>query len=446
VLREAGTPRALRNLRAMVTEPLELLDGLRGDPRPLIPLRLGTLQAYVVNDPAVAAEVLVHGNHDFGKGLGRSGSQPLRRGLGNGLLTSAGEEHLRNRRLLQPAFHRERVNGYAATMVALTERMLAGWRDGELRDLRVDLSALTLEVVCATMLGDDLDDALRAAVRDNVEAGLALSGRLVLPGSGLIERLPLPSSRRLLSTRARLDRVVYDLIARRRAQPDPGTDLLGLLIGALPDRQVRDEVVTILMAGHETTANALTWTWHLLAENPGVAADLRAELDTVLAGRPPAAGDMAALDLTGRVITESMRLYPPVWVTTRRLLHRRVLGGVEITPPALVLISPWLQHRHPGLFPNPERFDPARWIEPQAQRPRYAYLPFGAGPRQCIGNGFAMTEAVMVLATMAQRWCVRPLPGRVVVPQPLITLRPRDGLPARVHRRHRAPGEGPAQV
>ena len=306
-------------------------------------------------------------------------------------------------------------------MIALTERMLAGWRDGE------------------------------------------------PPGSGLIERLPLPSSRRLLATRARLDHAVYDVIARRRAQPDPGTDLLGLLVGArdtsedsaangtapngtapgggaLPDRQVRDEVVTILMAGHETTANALTWTWHLLAESPDVEAELHAELDSVLAGRPPGAGDMAGLDLARRVITESMRLYPPVWITTRRLLRRRELGGVDIPPPALLLISPWLLHRDPQLFPNPERFDPDRWSGQQTHRPRYAYLPFGAGPRQCIGNGFAITEAVMVLATTAQRWSLRPLPGRVVVPQPLITLRPRDGLPARVHQRRRASAERPAEA
>jgi cytochrome P450 len=435
---------ALGNLRALVTEPLGLLEGIRGDPRPLVPMRLGTLRAYLVNDPALVQEVLVHGHRDVGKGIGRRGRQPLRRGLGNGLLTSSGEEHLRNRRLVQPVFHRERVAGYAATMVSLTERMLAGWQDGERRDLRVDMSALTLEIVCATMFGEDFDDALRAAVRDNVEAGLALSGRLVLPGAAVIESLPLPSSRRLRSTRRRLDAAVYAVIARRRTLPDPGADLLGLLVdardpedgSALPDGQIRDEVITILMAGHETTANALTWTWYLLAQNPDVEAALAAELDAVLAGRPPGAGDLPALDLTGRILTESMRLYPPVWMTVRRLLRRREVAGIDIAPPALLMISPWLLHRDARWFPDPERFDPDRWSAGRsAHRPRYAYVPFGAGPRQCIGNGFAVTEAVLVLATLAQRWCVRPVPGRPVVPQPLITLRPREGLPARVHRR-----------
>ncbi|SBW28882.1 monooxygenase [Candidatus Protofrankia californiensis] len=282
---------------------------------------------------------------------------------------------------------------------------------------------------------------IRTAISENTVA----ARKALHAGFELLEQLPLPSVRRRRSSRQALDRVVYNLIERRRRDGAEGGDLLSLLLSArdadtgdgMDDTQVRDEVLTIMLAGHETTANALTWTFHLLGRHPEVAAALHAELDTVLAGRCPTVADLPHLPFTDAVFKESMRLYPPVWAMSRYLVEDRIVGGYPLPAGSTLLLSQWVVHRDGKWWPEPERFDPSRWIGDRVDphRPRYAYFPFGGGPHQCIGNSFAQTEGVLALATISRRWMFEPVAGLQITPEPLVTLRPRDGLPMTIRRR-----------
>ena len=269
---------------------------------------------------------------------------------------------------------------------------------------------------------------------------------MMLPFADFIEKLPLPAVRRMKAAHAELDAIIYRLIdGRRRSGEDTG-DLLSMLIAAqdeedggagMTDQQVRDEAMTIFLAGHETTANALNWTWYLLAGHPAVEARLHEELDQVLQGRLPTMADLPALRFTENIVRESMRLYPPAWMVGRRAVADFPMGGYTVPARSIVLMSQYVMHRDVRYFPEPDQFDPGRWTpEFKAALPRYAYFPFGGGPRQCIGEGFAWMEAVLLLATLAQQWKLRLVPGHPVVPQPMITLRPKHGLLMTAHRRH----------
>jgi len=369
--------------------------------------------------------------------------QRAKRLLGEGLLTSEGEFHRRQRRLAQPAFHRRRVNSYARVMVEYAEAASARWRDGQELDISDEMMRLTLAVVGKTLFDADVES-------DADEVGSALTevmnlfGYLMLPFSELLEKLPLPPRRRFLRARARLDAVIYRIIEERRRSGVDRGDLLSTLLHAvdeegdrtgMTDEQLRDEVMTIFLAGHETT---LTWAWFLLAQNPEAEARLHEELDAVLAaGRPPEPEDVPALRYTEMVVAETMRLYPPAWALGRLALEDYEVRGYLIPRGALVLVSQYVIHRDPRFFPDPERFDPARWTpEAKSARPQFAYFPFGGGPRRCVGEGFAWTEAVLILAALARRWRPRLLPGRRVETQPRITLRPGEGgVPVRLERR-----------
>jgi cytochrome P450 len=261
---------------------------------------------------------------------------------------------------------------------------------------------------------------------------------VMLPFGELLEHLPLPYLRRGRRARERLDAIVYDMIRERRARGGDRGDLLSMLLLArdaegdgqgMTDRQIRDEAMTIFLAGHETTANALTWTWYLLSQSPEVERQLHAEVDEVLQGRLPTVADVDRLPFVTRVVTESMRLYPPAWLIGRRALHDYTVKGYRVPARSIVVMSQWIVHRDPRFFPDPERFDPDRWTpERRAALPRFAYFPFGAGPRQCIGEGFAWMELVLVLATLAQQWRFELVPDHPVVPQAAITLRPKHGM------------------
>jgi len=295
---------------------------------------------------------------------------------------------------------------------------------------------LTLAVVSSTLFGTDVA-ASADEVREDLATIIGLFPRFSLPFFGLIQKLPIPSNARFNRAVARLDALVYGIIAQRQRDPGDRGDLLSMLLlardeeggGRMNERQLRDEVITLLLAGHETTANALTWTWYLLSQNPEADARWREELRRVLGGRAPTADDLPALRYTEMVLAESMRLFPPAWGMGRRALRDLTLGGFTIRKGSVLALSPYIVHRDARLWPDPLRFDPERFTaEAKAERPRFAYFPFGAGARSCIGEPFAWMEGVLLLATIGQRWRLRLLPGHPVEPKALMTLRPRYGM------------------
>ena len=406
--------------------------------------KLGSERCFLINQPAYIKDVLVTHQRNFTKSRGLERARKL---LGDGLLTAEGATHLRHRRLLQPAFHRDRIAGYGQTMIDYAVRLTGRWQDGATLDISKEMMRLTLSIAGKTLFDTDVEskaDEVGIAVTDVLES-FWLS---LLPGADLLEKLPVPKLRRAHASRQRLDALIYKMIADRRASGRDHGDLLSMLIAAqdedvdgggssptrgLSDVEVRDEAMTILLAGHETTANALTWTLYLLSENPEAAAKLHAELDGVLAGRPPAPRDYPQLTYTRRVVTESMRLFPPAWLIGRRAIGEYTIGEYQVPPRAMVLMSPYLMHRDRRFYPHAERFDPDRWTPDfEATLPKFAYFPFGGGARQCIGEQFAWLEAVLVLATIAQRWRLELDSSQRIVPQPLITLRSRYGMTMRV--------------
>ncbi len=388
---------------------------------------------YFLNNPESIQDVLVTRQHSFRKGPALRRTTGL---LGQGLLTSEGNQHLRQRRMIQPMFHRQRITGYADTMVSLAEHATTGWQDGATLDIHAEMTRLTLLVVAKTLFDADLEsDAgeIGQVVTTLVSSFFSTLG----PLADLRLRLPLPSSRRILAARARLETTMQAMIAERRSGDDRG-DLLSMLIAAqddedenrrMSDKQVRDEALTLFLAGHETTANALTWTFYLLSQNPEAARLLHEEIDRVLSGRNPTYADLECLPYTRMVLSESMRLYPPAWIVTREALEDVDIGAYLLPKGATVLLSQWIVHRDGRYYPEPLRFDPRRWTPDQvAARPKMSYFPFGAGARVCIGEPFAWMEGTLLLATIAQKWDLRLEPGFPVEPLAQITLRPKHGM------------------
>ena len=428
---------------AFSRDPLTLLAGVAREYGDVARFWGGPRPIYLLSHPDHVRDMLVTHNARFRKGRAL---QRAKRLLGEGLLTSEGEFHRRQRRLAQPAFHRQRVAAYGRVMVEYAERTSARWRDRQELDVSEEMMRLTLAVVGKTLFDAEVES-------DADEVGSALTevmnlfGYLMLPFSELLEKLPLPPQRRFLRARARLDAVIYRIIEERRREGRDRGDLLSTLLDAvdeegdrtgMTDEQLRDEVMTIFLAGHETTANALTWAWFLLAQNPEAEATLHAELDEVLAGgRAPTPEDVPALRYTEMVVSETMRLYPPAWALGRLALVDYEVGGYLIPRGSLVLVSQYVMHRDPRFWPEPERFDPERWTaEAKAARPQFSYFPFGGGPRRCVGEGFAWTEAVLIRAALARRWRLRLPPGTVVPTEPRITLRPgKGGIPMKVEGR-----------
>jgi cytochrome P450 len=414
-------------------DPLTHLSTLVRTHGDLASYRMGGELIFFVNDPVFIQEILVTDHRNFTKSRGL---ERTRRLLGNGLLTSEGEFHRRQRRLMQPAFHRERIESYGQTMVAHADRVRSSWSRGVEIDVAQEMARLTLSIAGKTLF--DVDVQSRAAeIGDALTEVMASFWLAMMPFGSVIERLPVGRMRRARLARERLDAIVYDMIAeRRRAGGDRG-DLLSMLLLArdeddgtgMTDQQVRDEAMTTLLAGHETTANALTWTWYLLSQAPDAEAKLQEEIGRALGGRLPTAADIPSLPYVERVVTEAMRLYPPAWILGRRAIGPHPIGGYVAPPRTIFLMSPWVMHRDGRYFPDPERFDPDRWTpELKATLPRFAYFPFGGGPRRCIGEPFAWMELVLVVATTAQRWKLRLVPGHPVVPQPLVTLRAKHGM------------------
>ena len=413
-------------------DPIALfMDSFR-DYGEVVRFRFGSMVGHLVSSPAGVNHVLAENNKNYGKQT--RGYRNLRYVLGNGLLTSEGETWKRQRRIAQPAFHRQRIAGFAQAMVRAAEDAAADLesRRGLEIDMHHEMMRLTLRVVGETLLAYDPTDAAD-------EVGAALAYLLAIANertSRILDLPPLLPTRENLEFRralATLDAVVLRMIGERRKSPGDRGDLLSMLIEsrdaetgeAMDDRQLRDEAMTILLAGHETTANALTFTWLLLSRYPAAFRELRSELQRVLGGRSPQVDDLPRLTLTRRILQESMRLYPPAWIITRSVIGPDEIAGYQIPARSVLFISPYVVHRHPGLWEDPEGFDPERFAD---EPPRGAYLPFGGGPRMCIGNAFATLEAELVLATLAQRLRFDLVPGGGVELEPSITLRPQNGI------------------
>jgi len=422
------------NLFAIRRDPIKFLTNLAEQYGDLVYFKLGPLPVFLVNNPDYIRDVLVTHNRNFMKG---EGLQRAKRLLGEGLLTSEGEFHLRQRRLAQPAFHRQRIAGYSTTMIEYAARMRDEWRAGETRDVAREMMRLTLAIAGKTLFDANVEseaDEIGKALTTTFE----MFNRMTLPFSQLLERLPLPATKRFQKARDRLDATIYRIINERRASGEDRGDLLSMLIQArdeegdgsgMTDEQLRDEAMTIFLAGHETTANALAWTWYLLSQHPEIEARFHAEVDDVLKGGLPTVEDFPRLRYTEMVLAESMRLYPPAWTIGRRALGDYQINGYTIPARSILLMSQYVMHHDPRFFPDPFRFDPERWTpEAKESRPKFSYFPFGGGPRLCIGEHFAWMEGALVLATIAQRFRMRLAPGHPVELQPLVTLRPKHGM------------------
>jgi cytochrome P450 len=408
--------------------------------------RLGPQQAFFFNHPDYIKDILVTNHQNFMKGLAL---QRAKRLLGEGLLTSEGEFHRRQRRLSQPAFHRHRIASYANVMTDYAAQTSRGWRDGETLDISEEMMRLTLGIVGKTLFDADVASDAQE-VGEAMAVAMDLFNTLTLPFFNLLQKLPLPQFRRFDDARLRLDAIIYRLIEERRRSGRDHGDLLSMLLlaqdtegdgGQMTDAHLRDELMTIFLAGHETTANAMTWTWYLLSQNPEVESKFHEEIDEVLGGRLPIFEDVARLKYTEMVLSESMRLYPPAWALGRMALNDFEIGGYVVPKNSLVLMSQYIMHHDPRYFADPSRFDPERWTpEAREARPQFSYFPFGGGPRRCIGEGFAWMEGILLLSTMAQHWKMRLAPNHSVELKPVMTLRPKHGMRMTVVRRPSAVG------
>ncbi len=470
--------------------------------------RMGPQQAYFINDPDMIRDLLVVNAHKFIKGRALQRAKNL---LGEGLLTSEGEAHLRQRRMIQPAFHRARIAEYAQSMVEYADKMSNSWKDGEIRDIDKEMMHLTLQIVAKTLFSANVDDdadEIGASMTTLVE----LFNYLLLPFSEWLEKLPLPQSRRFKNAKNTLNSVIYGIIDERRRSGEDTGDLLSMLLTAqdeadgtgMTDEQIRDEALTLFLAGHETTANAMTWTWYLLSQNPDKEAKLYEELDHFLTGgnatvkerasgpggnatvkeravsggnatvkeravsggnvtvkeravsggnatvkerasesgehamqvhtrvsaRLPTIDDIPNLTYTESILAESMRLFPPAWAIGRLAIEEHEFGGYKIPARGLVLISPYITHRDPRFWDNADEFIPERWekLSVKEAGQKNIYFPFGGGIRRCIGESFAWTEGILLLATIARKWKLRMLPEQKISLQPMITLRPKYGM------------------
>ena len=414
--------------------PLTFFVELQRDLGDAVRFRLFNERFLLLSDPALVNEVLVTKQAVFRKGRALEGARDF---LGDSLLVSEGADHARQRKLIQPAFHRGRIAGYARVMAEKAAAWREARRAGEEIEMAESMNHITLEVVGETLFGSQVGGQAQ-------EIATALSeivnnfGRMLLPLWRVWRHLPTARNRRLARAQARLDEMILHLIAQRRADPQDRGDLLSMLLAAedagepnrrLGDREIRDQALTLFLAGHETTANALAWTWHLLGLHEAVRTRMKKELDEVLsAGRLPGLEDMPRLRYTTAVLSESMRLFPPVWVVGRRAAEDVIIGGIEVPRRTIVVMSQYVIHRDGRFWPEPESFLPERWLVEAPDRPKFAYFPFGGGSRICVGESFAWAEGVLMLAVMAQRWRLEPAAGHAVELNPTVTLRPKNGL------------------
>lgn len=403
----------------------------------IVGIRIGPRVFYLVSHPREIEVVLISGQRRFVKGRGLKFTASV---LGNGLLTSDGALWQRQRRLAQPAFHKNRVEQYGNTMVACALARVSAWKNGERYDIAAEMAEIALTVAAQTLFSVALDSRADTFRRD-VTTVMRTVNRRVRALIPVPDWIPTPRMRAYSRALAELDAVIYRVIADRRRQGEASGDLLSLLMAArdeagapMSDRQLRDEAMTLLIAGHETTANALAWTWYLLACHPEVRDKLSLEWQSTLNGADPRVTDLASMPYTEAVITESLRLYPPAWMIPRQAGEDLELGGHFFPKGSQFVLSQWVVHRDPRFFIHPDRFWPERWLDREAGRniPAMAYFPFGGGPRLCIGRSFALMELALILPAIGQRVSLELLEGTRVEPEPLIGLRPKNGLSMRV--------------
>jgi cytochrome P450 len=428
------------NLPEFRRNRLDFLTRCARDYGDIVSIRLGPRRIFLLSHPDLIEYPIVTGNQHFIKHWALR-LNPLV--LGNGLLTSSGPFWLRQRRLMQPAFQRSRIATYVPVMAAHTQQMLASWQAGQTCDILTEMMRLTLAIAAKTLF-----DAEATGQAAEVSAALGVLQEAfrrkfnsILPVPVYI---PTPGNLRLRRAVRRLDEIIYGFIQQRRQSSTAKGDLLSLLLHArdeqdhtgMTDKQLRDEAMTLFLAGHETTALTLAWSWYLLSQNPEAETRLAAEVQEVLGGRSPGADDLSRLVYTEKVVREAMRLYPPVYVFGREASHECEIGGYQVPAGHTLMMSQWVVHRDPRFWERPEQFEPERWTDELERRlPKFAYFPFGGGPRLCIGETFAMMETVLILASIAQQFRFTIQPGQPVVPTPIFTLRPQPGIPAILTRR-----------
>jgi cytochrome P450 len=412
-------------------DPLNFMTRTAREYGDIVCLRFFHIRTFLLTHPEHIEDVLVNNARKFIKGRVLRANRYL---FGNGLLTSEGDFWIRQRRMMQPAFHRSRIAHYAATMTTCATSLLESWKPGQPIDLHDEMMRLTLQVVGKTLFTADVEREA-PQVSENLHVLLEYTAdfrRLVMTPKWLPTKQNLQAKRAVRQLTEIIDRVIHQ---QRQSSEDTG-DLLSMLIHARDEdgsrmtaQQLRDETLTLLLAGHETTASALSWTWWLLAQNPRVEEKLHAELDSRLNGRTPTLDDLPQLTYTGHILSESMRLYPPAWAVARLAIEDHELAGYPVAKGTGIAAASWVVHRDPRWYEDPEQFIPERWEGNLLKTiPRFAYFPFSFGPRQCIGNSFALMESHLVLATIAQQFRFRLLPDHPVIPLASITLRPRQGL------------------
>jgi len=418
---------------AVRNDPLGTLQRLAREYGDVVSMPVMRTSRVLVNRPDYIQQLLILDHAKLHKSvLTKLVVAPL---LGQGLLISEGDFWRRQRRLAQPAFHRSRTNEYSPVMVECALEQARRWRAGETRNIAEEMMKLTLEVAVRTLFGTSLAGDSEAIGKAMTFLMRHYLRRARTPWR-VPESWPTPANRRARRELEYMDSLVYRIISDRKKDTRPRNDLLSLLMSAMHDdgsqmteRQVRDESMTLFVAGHETTALSLAWTWYLLGENPAAEARLHEELRSTLAGRPADVSDLEKLPYLNAVIHESLRLYPPAYMMARMSVEPVQLGGYEIPPRTTLLASQWVMHRHPRFFEQPDRFMPERWLDGLEHRlPPGAYFPFGDGPRRCIGQGFAQLETALVIAAIAQKFSFRLKKGFPVVPEPLVTLRPKYGI------------------
>ncbi len=420
------------NAWRVLSDPLKLIQAAQPISSDVVDLDLRLLPAYLIKSPELIEHVLVSNAKNYIKD---TTTRALSAVMGEGLLTSEGDYWKKRRRLAQPAFHRERVEGYAQVMIDFTERMSQSFQIGSVIDIQGEMNHLTRDIAAKTLFNADVSDPGNA-IGDMLSAivGHFVGAYVRLP---LLDKLPLPANKRFKQALSELDQIIYGIIQQRRESgADPG-DLLSMLMNAkdeqgehFTERQLRDEVMTLFLAGHETTATALTWTFVLLSKAPAVYAALQRELREVLGkDRPPTLSDLPKLRYTEWVVYESMRLCPPAWAIGREATSPDELGGFDIPVGHQIWISQYVAHRDPRYFDHPNEFRPERWDNDFAKKlPRFAYFPFGGGPRICIGNTFALMETILVLASICRRFHIKVLPHRRIRTSTAITYRPMGGV------------------
>jgi cytochrome P450 len=407
----------------------------------IVHFKIGPIRVVLLNHPDYIREVLTVQHRNFVKGRPLEMAKEL---LGEGLLTSEGDFHKRQSRIIQPAFHRRMIESYAPAMAQCTIRLMHGWEEGMKIDLMEQMMKVSLTIAGKTMFNADLEKEAREIIRA-LDTASSLFGRIQLPFSEWLLKLPLPGSLRFYKAKARLDRTIYGMIDERRGNKLNNGDLLSLLLssqdekgeeGVMNDQQVRDEAITLFLTAFDPSSTALTWTWYLLSQHPEAEAELHEEVDRVLNGRVPTVEDIPQLKYTRMVFGESMRLYPPSYIIPRQAVEDFTIDQYIIPGGTIILMSPYLIHHDSRFHPDPEKFNPHAWdIHSLGQHSKYEYFPFGGGPRSCIGEHFAWMQAIMVIASIAQLWRLKLISDHPVELLQRINLRPKHKMMMTLHRR-----------